>query len=687
MKNFITTILILVSSQNLFAQSGWQWVNPSIPYAHYMRAVYFADPNTGWLWGGGSVKTTDGGISWNRTVYGIAGSVCWFVNPQVAYNAGGYISKTIDGGNYWQQMYYTGGSYSDICFINESTGVALNSYMGRVYTTTDGGASWNFQALSTSIRAARFFNSTTGFIFTAAGTLWKTTNSGVTFVSLASPSVPAYKAHFLNSTTGFAVGSEIWKSTDAGNSWVSKGTSNGFNVECITFTNNLNGYILSTSGQLQRTTNGGENWSSSFLPVTCVFETISFLNSSTGYAAGSQPPTLLKTTNGGTTWFNAYQRIISTTIPKVQALDASRTWVTNGTDKMFRTINGGTSWDSVNTGMANIKWFQFINNLTGWICDDVTNFKKTTDGGNTWNLYPIIGTLDVTNFTFINENTGWACCYQSGKIFKTTNGGVNWAVDYNQSGSHPSKIFFLNQITGWRIIGGSGIGTLQKTTNGGTNWVTLVSTPSLGTYFINESTGFMFGGYATPTTRTTNGGLNWSSVGPYYESINDMVFLDAQTGWGTGGGGGLRRTTNGGVNWSNISQGLDSMVSVSFSDINNGWAAGTNGVLIKTNSGGVVGVNNNLSSIPENILLSQNYPNPFNPSTRINYELRNTNYVTLKIFDLLGKEVAMLVNEKQNAGSYAVDFNSSGFNLPSGIYFYTLKTDGFTETKKMVLVK
>jgi hypothetical protein len=85
--------------------------------------------------------------------------------------------------------------------------------------------------------------------------------------------------------------------------------------------------------------------------------------------------------------------------------------------------------------------------------------------------------------------------------------------------------------------------------------------------------------------------------------------------------------------------------------------------------------------------LSQNYPNPFNPSTRINYELRNTNYVSLKVFNSTGKEVATLINEKQNAGSYAVDFNSTEFNLPSGIYFYTLNAGEFKETRKMILIK
>ncbi|MBX7046216.1 MAG: T9SS type A sorting domain-containing protein [Ignavibacteria bacterium] len=85
--------------------------------------------------------------------------------------------------------------------------------------------------------------------------------------------------------------------------------------------------------------------------------------------------------------------------------------------------------------------------------------------------------------------------------------------------------------------------------------------------------------------------------------------------------------------------------------------------------------------------LLQNYPNPFNPGTVIRYQLSVAGNVSLKIFDLLGKEVASLVNEKQSAGSYAVDFNSAEYNLSSGIYFYTLNAGEFKETKKMVLVK
>lgn len=100
---------------------------------------------------------------------------------------------------------------------------------------------------------------------------------------------------------------------------------------------------------------------------------------------------------------------------------------------------------------------------------------------------------------------------------------------------------------------------------------------------------------------------------------------------------------------------------------------------------GITGINN--QNFPVNYSLSQNYPNPFNPSTKINYEIKSTGLITLKVFDLIGKEVAQLVNEKQNAGSYVVDFSSTEFNLPSGIYFYTLSAGEFKVTKKMVLVK
>ena len=111
----------------------------------------------------------------------------------------------------------------------------------------------------------------------------------------------------------------------------------------------------------------------------------------------------------------------------------------------------------------------------------------------------------------------------------------------------------------------------------------------------------------------------------------------------------------------------------------------------------VVSVKDETPNLPTEFSLSQNYPNPFNPSTRIQYALGSRQFVSLKVYDVLGNEIATLVNEEKPAGSYEVEFNpaSSIRYSASGIYFYQLRAEdpssssgqGFVETKKMILLK
>ncbi|MDZ7626652.1 MAG: T9SS type A sorting domain-containing protein, partial [Ignavibacteriaceae bacterium] len=97
------------------------------------------------------------------------------------------------------------------------------------------------------------------------------------------------------------------------------------------------------------------------------------------------------------------------------------------------------------------------------------------------------------------------------------------------------------------------------------------------------------------------------------------------------------------------------------------------------------GIEDQINGTPSQFELEQNYPNPFNPSTTIKYSISTSEFVTIKVFDVLGKEVATLVNEEKPAGNYEVDYNAS--QLSSGIYFYTIYSGSFVETKKMILIK
>ena len=91
------------------------------------------------------------------------------------------------------------------------------------------------------------------------------------------------------------------------------------------------------------------------------------------------------------------------------------------------------------------------------------------------------------------------------------------------------------------------------------------------------------------------------------------------------------------------------------------------------------------NTAPEDFQLEQNYPNPFNPVTNINYSLPSRNFLSIKIYDVKGNLIETLVNEVQNPGKYSVNWNAEKY--PSGVYYYSLKTNKFTETKKMLLIK
>jgi hypothetical protein len=143
---------------------------------------------------------------------------------------------------------------------------------------------------------------------------------------------------------------------------------------------------------------------------------------------------------------------------------------------------------------------------------------------------------------------------------------------------------------------------------------------------------------------------------------------------------------NNGVSFSPYSEGLADRASVEAFAVNETYMfAGTDqhGVWRRVRPGVVSAeVNQN---IPQDFHLSQNFPNPFNPSTKIRYSIPQSSGVVIKVFDMLGKEIATLVNEEKPIGTYTIEFNAT--NLPSGIYFYQLQAPNFTQTKKMILLK
>jgi len=405
----------------------------------------------------------------------------------------------------------------------------------------------------------------------------------------------------------------------------------------ISFIDSLYGYAVTQTHNILKTTNGGDNWSIIYNDTTGdIFTRIIFLNKDTGFVGGSIIVNslyhILKTTNAGVSWFYINAPFQSTYQDDMSILNQDTIWTT-----MSESLTGGVF--------------------------------RTTDGGTTWTQQFSGGNQNPDKIYMFNARIGFMSNSVSPNIYKTTNGGVNWTV--NLSGEYFTDMHFVDSLTGWKCSGVE-YSSMKKTTDGGISWV-------------NEL--------------LPSGGII------DYSAITRFSVLNRDTIWGGGGDvhypnyqfrGILYRTTNGGNNW--LFQVPDTSFNITadytflqFIDGKKGWAytcCGEGG--IHTTSGGdtnwLTGVKEVSSTVPRQFRLFQNYPNPFNPVTNIMYELNTKGLVKLKVFDITGKQITVLVNSEQIPGTYQVDF--TGNNYSSGVYFYQLSIDSkVIDTKKMVLLK
>ncbi|MBK8980794.1 MAG: T9SS type A sorting domain-containing protein [Ignavibacteria bacterium] len=347
------------------------------------------------------------------------------------------------------------------------------------------------------------------------------------------------------------------------------------------------------------------------------------------------------------------------------------------------------------------------------------NFAHNPPGGWYQQFMPNIGNRSISDIFFLDSLTGWAVTPyidldDTAYVLKTNDGGDNWEIKYTRTGavgySNPNHIYFKNKDFGFMSNSITGSNPLYRTTNSGVNWTQIPGGPFTDIYFIDSLTGWKSLQSSTVIKKTTNGGLNWSDQ-PMPQGgniISSAIYrfsnVNKNTIWAVGGyafvssssttiRGIIYRTTSAGENWSyqipdtNIQIGRYNYCKF----INNyiGWAYRISPTGIHTKVGGdstFTNIKNPNTQIADNFILYQNYPNPFNPNTIISYQLSMFNYVSMKVYDILGNEIKTLVNTKQGSGSYKVKFDGSG--LPSGVYFYSLFIDGDrVDTKKMVLVR
>ena len=410
--------------------------------------------------------------------------------------------------------------------------------------------------------------------------------------------------------------------------WIEYQTPLNERVRGIAFVNSLTGWALGDSGRIIKSTNGGVSWILQNMGTNYRMSSLSFINENTGWIAGG-----------------------------------SRNLFALNNYYLYGTTNGGSTWDSIYYGIIDQSYINRVYlqspNL-GFMLGDGGNgsgtqgfFYKSTDFGNSWitQLWP---THTYPDIKFKDNNTGWVLTHyiddighDTTTIMKTTNAGLSWFKIYSRRSLNLSKITYIGNddliITGESFMQGNQGRFFLRSTNGGASW---------------------------DSTLLTSG----FNVIPYFVSFNIGWWSDQD---------GIYKTTDGGISF--INQFTSPAYSIFFIDSLNGWAAGENGVIYRTVTGGVTGIAPINNSIPGKMSLYQNYPNPFNPSTLIKFDIAWNSHTNITIFDNTGRLIESLLNQSLSPGTYEVQWNAESY--PSGVYYYRLETDGFSQTKKMLLIK
>ncbi len=381
---------------------------------------------------------------------------------------------------------------------------------------------------------------------------------------------------------------------------------------------------------------------------------------------------------------------------RVTAMEAggSNVWAGTLGGNIYLSQDNGGSWTHIDSGLttSDINIIKFNNN-TLYVGTYGSGIFMTTDNGQSWKsagaslTNPYIYSLAFVDSTILAASWG-------GGVFASNDNGATWNHENNGLTNLFVRTLAVKDKRIYAGTWGDGIflsdddGASWTKSNNGINklFIYTIEPDGPNVYFGNDE-GVYF---------SNNNGFYWNLInsGLTNTYIRAIVVIDPNLLVGTSGQG-VFVSTNMGNLWASADTGLsDGFIYCLATNASKIFAGSLNGEIWSRSISEVITAVNKYtsSSRVEEFMLYQNYPNPFNPSTKINYRLAKNEFVTLKIYDALGREVETLVNGNQNAGNYSVEFNGSNLSsgragLTSGIYFYRLKAGSYTSVKKMILMK
>lgn len=674
---FFPVLLMVFLYGNLFPQ----WVQQAGPQGVYSRAILLNGTNIYLSTGSGVYLSTNNGNNWAKISTGLptnsGNSALAIVGSNIfVANEGNGVYLSSNNGALWSQVNIGIVNLNMKSLYVSGTTIYAGTANGGIYYSTNNGSNWN--AINTGIPAAAvvygissigsnlFAGTSMGmFVSTNNGSSWSDISTGLDNNNIRALWVDGTKLYVASL-------SALYYSTNNGSNWTRVASAT---VDAIRASGN-NIFYADRSLGLRQSTDGGAN----FVQVAGLdaAQVLTLAMGGQNIYCGSTSSFCVSTDNG-TTWnvkntglINSYVKYLFSFNSKIIAGNYYYTGVHSGN-------SDGTNWNRL-LGLNDIYTIT-SNGIDLFI--GTMGIYKSTDGGNTASSIASFGTaLPVYSIIVSGSN-----------IYAATNNGIRFSADDGNtwgslnSGLTNLVVYNLLLDNSKLYAGTAGAGIFQST-DWGTTWVptTLTGKNVVALKTIN---GVIYAGcWGDGIYASADNGATWTekNTGITNKSIYGIT-SDANNNLYVAGGVKLFFSNNNGTSWVDKTGNLPDINIWSLSIINNNVFIGTGGLGVwKRPVSEIVGVSEE-NKIPSSFSLEQNYPNPFNPETTIKYSIpiSETGYVTLKIFDMLGREVAALVNEVKPAGTYSVKFNA--VNFASGIYVYQLSTKSSLLSKKMILMK
>jgi len=696
---------IILKSTN----GGANWISQTSGTTMSLASIYFVDTNTGWACGdqGKIYKTTNGGANWIAQPTGLSSyDMLWsikFVNSTTGWAVGGSfiamtcsILKTTNGGTNWTQQYSpVSNQQRASSFINENVGYTVGDY-GTIFKTTNGGSSWSFSPSPTSdwLYSVFFVSETTGWVGNGSGEIYKTTNGGTNWTLQTSVSNRINSLFFLNANLG-------WASCDAGKI--------------------VKHYVIVSSLGLV-SPNGSENWR------------VGSAQNITWNSTAVSNVKLEYSTNNGVNWITiagsvaASPAVYSWTIPntpssqcKVKISDVDNSSLSDISDNVFTIYSPSVTVISPNGGEV---WKPGSNQFITWSSQNVSQIKieYSVNGGGSWLTIANPFSASSNSYTWEVPNTSSGNCRV--KISDTSDAAINDISDNPFEITIPDygDVDLNNLVQAYdaslilKYLVGSIELTRQQKYNANVSGDTTISGVDASLILqkvvglidsLPHTINFSSSGSITFKTGFQNSDGNLF-VPLFIKSGSNIISFEGEIDFNQNQYMFIE------IEWSAALNSFVKEVSLKENKINfvcftttassiegeigkirfiptvdalpenfhltiNKFRINENEIKYRDYGWDILSFKTDYQQgIPIDYQLLQNYPNPFNPVTKIRYSIpfaethrhASPQNVILKIYDVLGNEVATLVNEQKEPGTHTVEFDAS--ELTSGVYFCRL---------------